>query len=270
MASMTPATQGSRAERRPRRVLVIEDDAVSRRILVKTLERFGYDVCDESSGDAGLARFDADEGRRPEIVITDWVMSDPDGLEVCRQIRKRLGRGYVYLMVLTGRNDRRDLIEALEAGADDFATKPVEAQELRARLATAERILDLESALAERVRRLEETLRRLEDREARLVEAERLAAIGAVGITVKHEINNPLTGIMGFANLCLRERAQLPASVIEGLEAIEELARRITGIVAKIQTVQSSRTEDYLPGYDAGGRMLRLDDRLRKGRGAKS
>jgi DNA-binding response OmpR family regulator len=131
-----------------RRVLVVDDDRASRLLLRRTLEESGYEVAQAGDGREALAELDA---RPADIVVTDWQMPEMDGIELCRELRKRRNPTYVYILFLTARSGREDLLAAMQAGADEFLTKPLDRLELRARLATAERVLGLETALATRV-----------------------------------------------------------------------------------------------------------------------
>lgn len=126
------------------KILVADDDAVSRRLLRAALTNFGHEVVEvENGADAvnALALPDA-----PSFAILDWMMPDVDGLAICRTLRQNPGR-YVYVILLTGRDAPADMIEALDAGADDFLTKPFNIGELRGRLKAGERVLLLQDDL---------------------------------------------------------------------------------------------------------------------------
>ncbi len=124
-------------------VLIVEDDPTSRLLLQRTLERMGYEVEAAAGGEAGWARFQA---WRPSIVVTDWMMPDLDGLELCRRIRGDARyRRYTYVIVLTALAGKSSYLEGMNAGADDFVTKPFDPDQLLARLRVAERILALEA-----------------------------------------------------------------------------------------------------------------------------
>ncbi len=115
-------------------------------LLEKTLTRAGYEVACAKDGREALTRLN--EKFYP-IVFTDWMMPEVDGLELCRSIRARVSAGYVFIFLLTARDSRDDMIAGLEAGADDYLTKPFDRAELFARLKTAVRILSLEKSLKE-------------------------------------------------------------------------------------------------------------------------
>ncbi|MGA3098220.1 MAG: diguanylate cyclase [Bryobacteraceae bacterium] len=126
-------------------VLVAEDNPVSQAMLRGMLTKWGYDV--------SLAR-DGDEAWRilqpngaPRLAILDWMMPGIDGVELCRRVRAAGREPYQYILLLTARTDSEDLVDGMEAGADDYLTKPFKAQELRVRLRAGRRILDLQEEL---------------------------------------------------------------------------------------------------------------------------
>jgi DNA-binding response OmpR family regulator len=124
------------------RVLIAEDDAVSQRLLRSYLEKWGHEVAVARDGGEAWARLAEGEY---SIVLSDWMMPELDGLELIRRIRARPSAGYVYCILLTSRAQKEDLVAALEAGADDFLTKPFDRDELRVRLRAGERILALQA-----------------------------------------------------------------------------------------------------------------------------
>lgn len=124
------------------RVLVVEDDCVSAEILKNSLEQFGYDV---TTAGNGREAFELIRSGRYRLVVSDWEMPEMNGLALCRQIRKRQWSSYIYVILVTSYNEVENVVEGLNAGADDFLTKPFQIEELRVRLRTGERILSLES-----------------------------------------------------------------------------------------------------------------------------
>ena len=124
------------------RVLVVEDDCVSAEILKSSLEQFGYEV---TTADNGREAFELIRTGRYRLVVSDWEMPEVTGVELCRQIRERQWSSYIYVILVTSYNSVDNVVEGLDAGADDFLTKPFQPEELRVRLRTGERILSLES-----------------------------------------------------------------------------------------------------------------------------
>jgi two-component system, cell cycle response regulator len=129
------------------KILVAEDDSVSRKLLQKALERAGYDVTAVENGKQALdVLFKLDA---PRLALLDWVMPELDGPSVCRAVRKRSEQAYVYILLLTSKDSKEEIVVGLESGADDYLTKPFHNDELRARLRVGERILMLEDRLVE-------------------------------------------------------------------------------------------------------------------------
>jgi two-component system cell cycle response regulator len=133
------------AKRMKNRILVAEDDPVSRRMLRSFLEKWGYEVIQAADGTEALATLQS--GDAPPLAVLDWMMPGMEGPEVCREVRKNSDRAYSYLLLLTARSQKEDVLKGLEAGADDYLTKPFDAQELKARLHVGQRILDLQRNL---------------------------------------------------------------------------------------------------------------------------
>ena len=140
-------------------VLVAEDEPVSRRLLERSLEQWGYHpvICTNGEEAWQLLQDEA----APRIAVLDWEMPELDGLEICRRIRATKMRTQPYLVLLTARSSPRDVVEGLRAGADDYITKPVDRDELEARLQVAARVVALQQRLADRVAELEEALARV-------------------------------------------------------------------------------------------------------------
>ncbi len=124
------------------RILIADDDRTSTMMLGRTLEQWGgFEVIVAQDGTAAWERIAGDEP--PGMVIADWMMPGLDGIELCRRIRATPSRAGVYVILLTARTSRQDLVEGLEAGADDYLTKPFDPDELRARIHVGQRTLAL-------------------------------------------------------------------------------------------------------------------------------
>lgn len=129
------------------KVLVAEDDPVSLRVVETMLKKWGYEPVMAADGAEAWTALQAEEA--PQLAILDWMMPGKDGLALCREIRRRPDHPYVYILLLTAKAQEGDLIAGLEAGADDYLTKPFNAEELRARLFAGERILGFQQQLVE-------------------------------------------------------------------------------------------------------------------------
>jgi two-component system, cell cycle response regulator len=128
-----------------KRILVAEDDPVSRRLLEVFLVKWGFEVVLASTGLEALQlleRMDA-----PRLALLDWMMPGMEGVQVCQKLREFKDRPYVYVLLLTARMQKEDILQGLDSGADDYLTKPFDSQELRARLQVGQRILDLQDKL---------------------------------------------------------------------------------------------------------------------------
>jgi signal transduction histidine kinase len=210
------------------KALIAEDDPVSRRLLQTYLERWGYEVVSAGNGAEAWALFQA--GEFP-LVITDWMMPELDGVDLIRRIREGSRSGYVFILLLTARSQKEDLVAGMEAGADDFVTKPFDRDELRVRLRAGERILGLEQTLVEQNRALREA-------QAALVQSEKLASLGQLAAGVAHEINNPVAYVTN--NLVVLQR-DIPAALAlldryrQGRDALAQHAPELSAETARIE-----------------------------------
>lgn len=241
------------------RILIAEDDPVSRRMLEAFLVKWGYEVVIASNGaeawDA-LRQQDA-----PKLAILDWMMPSMDGVQVCRKIREQTERPYVYILMLTAKDRKQNIVEGIEAGADEYLTKPFDAHELRAHLHAARRILDLQEALI----RAREELR----------------------IQATHD---PLTGLWNHAEILDRLRVELDRAQRQGTpvglvmadvdhfkrindtlghpagdSVLCEVARRMLATVRPYDSIGRYGGEEFMvvvPGCDAAGARLQAE-RLR-------
>ena len=141
------------------RVLVAEDDFTSRKILETVLAKWGYDVAAACDGDEAWQALRQPEA--PELAVLDWMMPGMDGVEVCRKVRAVETAKPPYIIILTTRGERNDVVEGLGAGANDYVTKPFDSDELHARIEVGRRVVELQSALADRVRQLQEALEKV-------------------------------------------------------------------------------------------------------------
>lgn len=128
------------------KILIAEDDVVSRRLLEAFVLKRGYEVITAGNGEEALQCLSEDGG--PRLAILDWVMPGMEGTEVCRRVREQSAeRPYTYLLLLTARTEREDLLQGLQSGADDYVRKPFDPPELDARLRTGQRIIELQDKL---------------------------------------------------------------------------------------------------------------------------
>ena len=138
------------------KILIAEDDAISRRLLQATLTKWGHEVAVTAHGEEAWQALQQPDA--PALIILDWLMPGMDGVEICRRARARDALQSAYIILLTARTNKDDIVEGLQSGADDYVTKPFDHAELRARVQVGIRVLSLQTALADRVRELEEAV----------------------------------------------------------------------------------------------------------------
>ncbi|WP_376877717.1 PP2C family protein-serine/threonine phosphatase [Albirhodobacter sp. R86504] len=139
-------------------MLVVDDSRMQRRILKTLLQRAGYDVVEAASGAEALKKCTE---TTPDIVISDWMMPEMNGIEFCRAFREMNRDSYGYFILLTSKSEKSEIAQGLTSGADDFLSKPVNGDELRARLSAGDRILRMEAELREKNRLVNSTLTEL-------------------------------------------------------------------------------------------------------------
>ena len=138
------------------RVLIAEDDRVTSRLLAEVVKSWGYNVTLAADGHAALEALKSDDA--PELALLDWMLPGLDGPEVCRSVRSLKKQAPTYIILLTSKSAREDVVAGLEAGADEYLVKPIDREELCARLNAGGRIIDLQQRLANQVRELEAAL----------------------------------------------------------------------------------------------------------------
>jgi sigma-B regulation protein RsbU (phosphoserine phosphatase) len=138
------------------RILIAEDDSVSRHILTTNLANWGHEVITSVNGLEALRA--SQEEDAPRLAILDWMMPGMEGPEVCRRIRELPATVPPYIILLTARQGAKEVVEGMQAGADDYLTKPYHRDELRVRLQVGVRMIELQTKLADRIGKLEEAL----------------------------------------------------------------------------------------------------------------
>ena len=158
-----------------RSILVVDDSKLQRKILTSLVKRWGFEVREAESGEQALEMCRTDQ---PDIVLSDWMMPGINGLEFCQSFRNLAHDDYGYFILLTSKGEKDEVTEGLRAGADDFLTKPINADELRARISAGERILDMQRELTEKNRMISDTLDELQrvydSLDSDLIEAKKL------------------------------------------------------------------------------------------------
>lgn len=138
------------------KILIAEDDPVSKKVLELLLGKWGYEIKSTSSGNEAWEALQ--EENAPDLAILDWMMPGMEGVDICRIARETKQTRSVYIILLTARGNKEDIIEGLRAGADDYLTKPIHTEELHARMQVGERVLKLQKDLSDRVKELEDAM----------------------------------------------------------------------------------------------------------------
>ncbi|HEV7702850.1 MAG TPA: response regulator [Gemmatimonadaceae bacterium] len=220
-------------------VLIADDSTLIRRLIEVAVADRGHEMM---SVEDGAAAWEVFEREHPSLVILDWQMPELDGLEVCRRIRNSPWARDTFVLVVTGRIEGDDVVNALDAGADDYLFKPFTPPTITARLAIAERRIAANEA-------------RWAAEEA-LANAQWMAGIGQTALAIQHEVNNPLAALLGNVQLMLMDE-NLPADVRDLGDDMLAQARRVANVVKRLSTLEAPQTVEYL----TGATMLDLSER---------
>jgi len=241
-------------------VLIAEDDPIFRRILESWFKRWDYRVTAVDNGlDAWkvLQREDA-----PQLAILDWMMPGLDGIELCRRIRSRNQGPYCYVLLLSAKDDKQDVVAGLEAGADDYLTKPFDVDELRARVRAGKRILDLQAALIRAQGALQ-----FEAAHDRLTAIWNRGAILdlLIGETERSRRSNDSLGVI-MADIDFFKQVNDTHGHLVGDAVLQEVGRRLASALRGYDSVGRFGGEEFLivvPGCDALN-LLVTAERLRR------
>lgn len=208
------------------RILIAEDDAPSREVLKLNLEAWGYEpiVCQD-----GAEAWDVfQRADAPRLAVLDWMMPGLSGVEVCHKVRELEHGRFIYILLLTAKSQREDLLQGLDAGADDYIVKPFDRQELRARIRVGARVVGLQN---------------------KLLETEQIRVLAETAGAAAHEINQPLTVLMGKLELLL-ERMGPDSKHREVIESVYGSADRIADIVRNMSEARAYVTKPYVEGLN--------------------
>jgi two-component system, cell cycle response regulator len=216
-----------------KKVLIAEDDPVSCHLLKNLLTKWDYDVTVATDGDQALAALEA--AGAPRLAVLDWMMPGMEGVQICRRIRERTDKPYIYILLLTARSQKQDVHRGLELGADDYLTKPFDAQELRARLHVGERILSLEDEL--RFRATHDTLTGIPTRGV---------ALEAISREHARQVREKISFGVILADLDHFKNINDTYGHICGDAVLKEAAQRIIGCARPYDTVGRYGGEEFL------------------------
>lgn len=229
--TMTSESQKN-VQKKERKILVVDDDPGVLQAISRQLQANGYETVLANSADeaeAILNKYDL------PIVICDKTMPHRSGLDLCRSLRQNPKTKGVYFIMITAWGTQDEKVRALSEGVDDYLSKSLKPSELLARVQVGFRILELQE---------------------QIVNLERAAAAMAVVATLAHEINNPLTGLLGFLELALQKlnRESLREDDVEKvkkmLERVHEQGKRIEDVVKRLMSLRQYSTKTYLDGIE--------------------
>lgn len=242
-----------------KRILIAEDDPVSRRMLQAFLVKWGYQVVSAGDGAETLRILESEDA--PPLAVMDWMMPEIEGPEVCRRVREHPDRPYVYILLLTARSQKGDLLAGLQCGADDYLTKPFDVEELRARLHVGQRILDLQDNLIA----ARDELRYRASHDALTGVANRGAIFDAMGRERSRQAREGGSSGIIMADLDHFKTINDTRGHVCGDEVLREVARRMTSCIRPYDTLGRYGGEEFLivaPASDGPG-TLALAERIR-------
>ena len=203
------------------RILVVEDESDSRFLFERLLSKNGYNVKTAENGEVALKGID---DFNPKVILADWTMPRLNGIELCNTIKKNEEWKSIYFILLTGRTSLKDRVEGLDTGADDYLVKPIDNQELLARIRAGLRIYNLQNELKN---------------------IEHDKAVVELATTIGHKINNPLASLKMSIDSLKEELGKANESTTEDIYIIEESLKRIHEFVKALQNLKSAETTSY-------------------------
>jgi two-component system, cell cycle response regulator len=235
------AIPGSEPERsKSLTVLIAEDDAMFRRLLERQLQSWGFQVIAVKDGEEGWKIIQQSDA--PDLLILDWMMPGVDGVELCRRVRAQERDRYPYVLLLTGKDEKQDVIDGLNSGADDYLTKPFDIGELRARLRAGKRIISLQQQLIQ----AREALRFEATHDALTGVWSRGATLHLLGNEMQRGIRaNSSTGIL-MVDLDHFKNVNDTYGHLIGDEVLKEAANRISQAVRSYDFVGRYGGEEFL------------------------
>jgi DNA-binding response OmpR family regulator len=204
------------------RLLIAEDDMTSRAMLQAVLTKWGYQVIPAKDGNEAFGIFQEDNA--PQLAVLDWEMPGMDGAELCRRLREQNRDAPLYLILLTSRNASGDIVQGLEAGADDYVAKPYDTAELKARVHAGRRMISLQNEISKR---------------------EKLQGVLEMAGAICHELNQPLQSVSGYSEILLMDLDAKDPNY-DTLNRIRKEIERIGELTRKIMKITHYQTKPYL------------------------
>ena len=206
------------------KILIAEDNITSRRILEYRLIKWGYEVIATDDGNRAWKKLQDPDP--PKLAILDWIMPKMDGIELCRKIRQKESSTPIYIILLTALSSKKDVVRGLEAGADDYIAKPFDKNELRARIEVGCRVVNLQTALAEK---------------------EKLQGVIEMAGAVCHELNQPMQVVSGISELLKVDLKDNP-SFYRNIQTLQGQIGKMSTITRKLMRITRYETKGYLKG----------------------
>jgi len=213
------------------KILVAEDNKASAALLNKLLTKAGYSVILAENGRDAWEKLVSSDAK---ILLSDWIMPEINGIELCKKIRNSDFTGYIYIILITAKGERNDALEGLKSGADDYIVKPFDLEDLLTRVRTAERIVSLED--------------KYEKAQKQLLISEKMASIGQLAAGVAHEINNPV----GFISSNLKTLEDYHTDLVELIAAYRQ-------VIKIILDDPVSHLHDLAKKIEAGEKLVDMD-----------
>jgi len=204
------------------KILITEDDAITLKLLERKLRSWGYEVVACTDGKAAWERLQQEDA--PNLLLLDWMIPGMDGIDICRKLKQQPKDTPTYIILLTARNREDDIVAGLDAGADDYITKPFGNNELRSRVNVGSRMIALQTALLKK---------------------EKLQAVFETASAVCHELNQPLQVVSGIAELLLLD-VKINHPHYKKLRALIEQTERMGEITNKLLHITRYETKEYL------------------------
>ena len=206
------------------RILIAEDDLTSRLMLQAVLGKFDYDVSIAKDGEEAWKILQQPDA--PRLVVLDRIMPGMDGLTLCRNLRAQHHPEPFYILLLTSKAESNDIVQGLEAGADDYIAKPYDNAELLARIGVGRRVLKLQAEVAAR---------------------QKLQGVIEMAGAICHELNQPLYVVSGYSEMLLEDLDENDPHA-ETIRTIKTAVDKIGDLTRKIMHITQYRTKDYLGG----------------------
>jgi two-component system, sensor histidine kinase and response regulator len=209
------------------KILVADDDAATRKMITQSLGEEGYSLFEAAKG---LDAYAIIKKENINIAILDWILPEMTGIDICRKIREDQQSSYVFIVMLTVKNERKDLLEGFAAGVDEYVKKPLNLLELNARIKVGERIIGLEQSLIQKQKELFE-INQMKNK--------------FLGIAA-HDLRNPIISIRGFSELLLRDPSNLTDDQREFLSIIYTTSRGMLAMLndlLDVSLIESGRME---------------------------